>query len=114
LAGYVAGMGDSYKALVGKLKKIDPFERSRYRLEMILKWSLKWSDGKMCIRFLWTNMTIGDRLQKPRYLNRAEKASKIRSRTQKTDIGKYSFVNRTIQVWNQLTANVLGTLLKTK
>jgi hypothetical protein len=35
---------------------------------------------------------------------------KIRSRKQKTDIGKYSFVNRTIQVWNQLPADVLGTL----
>ena len=28
----------------------------------------------------------------------------------KTDIGKYSFVNRTIQDWNQLPAAVLGTL----
>jgi hypothetical protein len=35
---------------------------------------------------------------------------KIRSRKQKTDIGKYSFVNRTIQVWNQLPADVLGSL----
>jgi hypothetical protein len=26
------------------------------------------------------------------------------------DVGKYSFVNRTIQYWNQLTAEVLGTL----
>ena len=26
------------------------------------------------------------------------------------DIGKYSFVNRTIQHWNQLPAEVLGTL----
>jgi hypothetical protein len=26
------------------------------------------------------------------------------------DIGKYSFVNRTIQLWNQLPADVLGTL----
>jgi hypothetical protein len=35
---------------------------------------------------------------------------KIRSRKQKTDIGKYSFVNRTIQLWNQLPADVLGTV----
>ena len=28
----------------------------------------------------------------------------------KKDIGKYSFVNRTIQDWNQLPADVLGTL----
>jgi len=27
-----------------------------------------------------------------------------------TDIRKYSFVNRTIQDWNQLPAEVLGTL----
>jgi hypothetical protein len=35
---------------------------------------------------------------------------KIRNRKQKTDIGKYSFVNRTIQLWNQLPADALGTL----
>jgi hypothetical protein len=35
---------------------------------------------------------------------------KIRSRKQKTDVGKYSFVNRTIQLWNQLLADALGTL----
>jgi hypothetical protein len=29
---------------------------------------------------------------------------------QKTDIGKYSFINRTIQLWNQLPADVLGNL----
>jgi hypothetical protein len=27
-----------------------------------------------------------------------------------TDIGKYSFLNRTIQDWNQVPAEVLGTL----
>jgi hypothetical protein len=32
------------------------------------------------------------------------------SRKQKTDIGKYSFVNRTIQLWNQLTADILGNI----
>jgi hypothetical protein len=34
----------------------------------------------------------------------------IYCRKQKTDIGKYSFVNRTIQDWNQLPADILGTL----
>jgi hypothetical protein len=29
---------------------------------------------------------------------------------QRTDIGKYFFVNRTIQLWNQLPAVVLGNL----
>jgi hypothetical protein len=44
------------------------------------------------------------------YPGRVDHDRKIRSRKQKTDIGKYSFVNRTIQLWNQLPANVLGTL----
>jgi hypothetical protein len=44
-----------------------------------------------------------DRLKRPRYLSRGDHNREIRSRKQKTDIGKYSFVNRTIQVWNQTT-----------
>jgi hypothetical protein len=53
---------------------------------------------------------IGDRLQSPCYLSRVDLDRKIRSRKQKTDIGKYSFINRTIQLWNQLPAGALGTL----
>jgi len=53
---------------------------------------------------------IGDRLQRPHYLSRVDHERKIRSRRQRTDIGKYSFVNRTIQHWNQLPAEVLGIL----
>jgi len=44
----------------------------------------------------------GDRLQWPHYLSRVDHKRKIRSRKQRTDIGKYTFVNRTIQDWNQL------------
>jgi len=36
---------------------------------------------------------IGDRLQRPHYLSRVYHERKIRSRRQRTDIGKYSFVN---------------------
>jgi hypothetical protein len=35
---------------------------------------------------------------------------KIRSRKQRTDIGKYSFVNRTIQLWGQLPEDASGAL----
>jgi hypothetical protein len=35
---------------------------------------------------------------------------KIRSRKQKTAIGKYSLVNRTIQLWNHLPADAGGTV----
>jgi hypothetical protein len=52
---------------------------------------------------------IGDRLQRPHYLSRVDHDQKIRNRKQRTDIGKYSFVNRTIQLWNQLPADALGT-----
>jgi hypothetical protein len=34
----------------------------------------------------------------------------IRNRRQRTDIGKYSFVNRTIRLWNRLPAEILETL----
>ena len=42
--------------------------------------------------------TIGDRLKRPHYLSRAYHGWKIRSMKQRMDIGKYSFVNRTIQL----------------
>jgi hypothetical protein len=53
---------------------------------------------------------MGKRLERPCSLSRVDHNRKIRSRKQKTDIGKYFFVNRTIQVWNQLPADFLGTL----
>jgi hypothetical protein len=43
-------------------------------------------------------------------LSRVDHEWKIRSRRQRTDIGKYPFVNRAIQLWNQLPAEVLETL----
>jgi hypothetical protein len=52
----------------------------------------------------------GYRLERPCYLSRVDHNRKIRGRKQKTVIGKYSFVNTTIQLWNQLHADVLGNL----
>jgi hypothetical protein len=53
---------------------------------------------------------IGDRLQRPNYLSRMDHEWKIRNRRQRTDIGKFSFVNRTIRLWNPLPAEILRTL----
>jgi len=53
---------------------------------------------------------IRDRLQWPHYLSSVDHEKKCRSRRQSLDIGKYSFVNRTIQNWNQLLAEVLRNL----
>jgi hypothetical protein len=53
---------------------------------------------------------IGDRLERPHYLSRVDNNLKIRNRRQRTDIGKYSFVNRTIEHWNRLPAETLEPL----
>ena len=51
---------------------------------------------------------ICHRLLKLCYLSRVEHNRKIRTRKKGTDIGKYSFVNRTIKSWNQLPAGLLA------
>jgi hypothetical protein len=53
---------------------------------------------------------IGDRLQRQCCLSRVDHDRKIRRLKQKRDIRKYPFVNRTIEVWNKLPADALGTL----
>ena len=53
---------------------------------------------------------LRDRLRRPYYLSRVDHVRKIRDRKQRTDIRKYSFVNRTIKNWNQLPAEALGSL----
>jgi len=52
----------------------------------------------------------GDRLQGPCHLSREDQDRKIWNRKQRTDIGKYSFLHRTIKLWNQLPAEVLATV----
>ena len=53
---------------------------------------------------------ISDTLQWADYLSRVDHERKIRKKRQRTDIGKYSFVNRTVRLWNRLPAEILGTL----
>jgi hypothetical protein len=52
----------------------------------------------------------GDRLQRPHYLSRVDHNQKIRNREQRTGTGKYSFVNRINQLWNQLPADAVVNL----
>ena len=49
---------------------------------------------------------VGNRLERPHCLSRADHNRKIRRR-QRTDRGKYWLVNRTVEEWNQLPAEVL-------
>jgi hypothetical protein len=53
---------------------------------------------------------MGDRLRRANYLSRIDHDWKISNRRQRTDIGKYSFVNRTIRLWNRLPAEISGIL----
>ena len=52
---------------------------------------------------------IRDRLRRPYCLSRVDHVRKIRDRKQRTDIGMYSFVNMTINNWNELHAEALRT-----
>ena len=45
---------------------------------------------------------IRDRLRRAYCLSRVDHVRKIRDRKQRTDVGKYSFVNSNIRNWNQL------------
>jgi hypothetical protein len=53
-------------------------------------------------RRVWKAM--GDRLVKSYYLSMGDYSWKIKTRKQRTDVGKYSFVNRIIKCWIQLPA----------
>jgi hypothetical protein len=51
---------------------------------------------------------MGVRLQAPSYLIRVDQHWKIRARKQRTDIGKYSSLSRSITDWNQLPERAIG------
>ena len=50
----------------------------------------------------------GERLLQSCYLSREDRNRKFRTRKQRTDVGKYSFVNRTIKSGNQLPCKLTG------
>jgi hypothetical protein len=49
------------------------------------------------------------RLRRAYCLSWVDNVRKVRDRKQRTDIGNYSFVNRTVKSWIQLPAEALGT-----
>jgi len=57
----------------------------------------------------WAWKAIHDRLRRAYYLSTIDHVRKLRDRKPRTDVGKYSFVNRTIKTWNQIPAEALGT-----
>jgi len=57
----------------------------------------------------WAWKSIRDRLKGPFDLNKDDHEHSIWARIQRTDISKYSFVNRTIKLWSQQPTGVLQT-----
>ena len=54
-------------------------------------------------------LTQPERQRDSTFSSRFDHVRKIMDRKQRTDIGKYSFVIRTINKWKQLPAEALGT-----
>ena len=44
-------------------------------------------------------------------LSREDHDEKMRTRKERTGVGKYSFINRAIESWNQLPAGLLASLV---
>jgi hypothetical protein len=72
--------------------------------------------ARMCVLYkaynrerVWKD--IGGRLQTPYYRSRVDHSWKMRSREIRTDVGKFSFVNKTIADWNRLPKGAIGTSL---
>jgi len=116
---YGAACWDPFR--VGQIKALDRVQKRAARFAQNANgpgWETLASRRKLsriCALFKAYNgdrtwKTIGDRLKRPHYLSRADHGWKIRNMKQRTDIGKYSFVNRTVQLWNKLPADVIGNL----
>jgi len=104
----------------GKINALDWEQKKAAKFANLtnkLKWETLAQCRKIvCIRALYKAYpgelawkAIGDRLQRSYYLSRANHDWKIRNRRQRTDIRKYLFVYSTIQLWNKLPMNALGT-----
>ena len=106
---YGAACWDPYRE--GQISALDRVQKKAAKFAHHKK-SPNWENLASCRKLAGEHVwkPIGDRLERPHYLSRVDHERKIRSRRQRTDIGKYSFVNKTIQHWNQLPAEVLGIL----
>lgn len=68
--------------------------------------------SRLCAMFnTYTNQPawreLNKRLEKPTYISRVDHPFKVKGRPQRTNYGKYSFINRGVDNWNALPAAVL-------
>jgi len=112
---YGAACWDPYRE--GQIRALDRVQKKRPNLHIIgtIRTGKLWRRVESYHAYVPSSKrTLGNPrrslLQRPYYLSRVDHERKIRSRRQRTARGKYSFVNRTIQQWKQLPAEVLGIL----
>jgi hypothetical protein len=107
----------------------DPYRDQTGALNWVQRWAAKFANdadqtgwesfaecrmvSRLCAPFkAYTGRRLGKLLGadslRPCYLSREDHNRKIRSGKQRTGIGKYSFVNRTVINWNQLPADLLA------
>ena len=113
---YLAACWEPYRE--GQIRELDRVQRKAAKFAHHTnnpKWETLASRRKIarigalhkenCEERAWKD--VGNRLERPHYLIRADRNRRVRSRRQRTDRGKYWFVNRTIEDCNQLPAEVL-------
>ncbi|KAJ4438086.1 hypothetical protein ANN_14025 [Periplaneta americana] len=120
---YGAACWDPYRLEhVKTLEKIQKRALKCCRKNLPLKWDTL-TDRRTRIRLCALFKTyrgepawreIKNRLQPPNYFSRNDHSYKLRERRQRTDTGKFSFLNRTIRDWNALPADLLKALPTTK
>ena len=97
---YVAACWDPYRE--GQISALDRVQKKAAKFAHHTNssnwetWASRRKLSRICALFKacsgeWAWKTIGDKLQRPHYLSRVDHERKIRSRRQRTDIGKYSF-----------------------
>ena len=80
----------------------DPYRESQFiALNRVQKGAAMFSNKR-------TWKAIGNRLLKQCYLIMEDHSPEIRTRKERTDVGKYSFLNRIIKYWKKLTGDLLS------
>jgi hypothetical protein len=85
-----------------------PLKTDRYNALVSYFTTVHVQSKKVTLQHPYTtnHIDIKRRLYMPTYYGRGDHRFKIKLRQQQTDVGKFSFLNRTIVDWNQLPAAV--------
>ena len=100
-------IGTSYSwiwvSMMGSVQRTDKWFRQNWEKILNLQIIRRVLTEKPCLS--------RDRWRRPYYLCRIPHVRKIRDRKQRRDIENYSFVNKTIESWDQISTETLGLTL---